>query len=169
MTRGKNANRAANRERAVSDREGPLRRRIAQLEAEVERLDLANVAQQAVHNESIVRLRTLIAANTSERLEAAELRIVEVGEERDLARVALEAIQTNWERVVPKMLAYIRATNGHDMTAAVQTFMEYVGQDAESPLLVLDDNEKMVAKKFGATGVAALRRARRNVPVGRPL
>lgn len=89
MTRGKNGNKAANREQAALQREAPLRNEITRLKTRLAKSEADAAAQRLAHTEETRKMRDLIAASTSERLDEALAQIEDLKTERDQAlRVA---------------------------------------------------------------------------------
>lgn len=138
-------------------REAPLRRRIAELEAQVQKLDLANLAQQATYNEASRTLRMHIVANTSEAMAELQGRAEQLQAERDIARRQLEHLQKQWDRVSGSILGHLTECLGGN--AGMAKLIDWCGGPPDSFLLL--DEERIAHRKLGAVGVAAIRRARR--------
>jgi hypothetical protein len=161
MARGKNANKAANREQAVAQREAPLRNEITRLRTKLEKADLANLEQQAAHIEETRKMRLLIASNTSERLEAVESQLADVTAERDAALVYLDGVQDRWEKVSNKVLERIENEENCSRDEALSIFLSWVGAGDEGGLTIVDRDEIRAAKRYGSEGIEAIRKARR--------
>lgn len=159
MARGKHANKAANREQAVLQREAPLRNEITRLQTALKKAQDLVVDLRAAHAEETRKARALIEANTSERVADLERQIETLASERDAAQASFLSINKNWQSVSGRIMDRLHA-EFDDHHEAVQAFLEMCGQDPDAPLYVSDD-EEITARRFGAEGVQALRAARR--------
>lgn len=155
MSRGKNASKVANRERVMTEREAPLRRRISELERLVEKLDKANLDQQATHLTETQRMRALIADNTSERLEAALLELTKVRRTLEISETARRVGAGSINRLGGALqdayeAAGMKAVDAREATLRVTKYlMSHINDDV--PGFVKVDDINTTAGMIGAT------------------
>lgn len=169
MTRGKYAN-ASEARRAREDAQADatrLAKENAGLRAEIERLDQANLKQQAEHIRISRDLRTMIVAGTSEKIEDLEARLADAVKMKDLALVRVQQERVTRSNTMNWIFRYLAQTEGvtyeQAQTIVLNAISTADNPDGEGDLEILPEglDARRVAKlsKAGQRSLVTAQRA----------